>query len=79
MFVKEKLRPLVNKIHQLDDDDLVEVDAFLDYLLLGPQQLPEPGEGHPLKMYDFMEGGIEGEAEGKVEEKSGNTPRTESV
>ena len=56
MFVKESLRPLVNKIHQLSEEDLRELDAFMDYLLKGPVKLPESPDGDSLKMYDFMDG-----------------------
>jgi len=70
MFIRESLRPLVNKIHQLGEEDLGELDAFMDYLLKGPQKLPEPPNGESLKIYDFMEGGLQ--------EKSARTRESES-
>ena len=59
MFVKENLRPLVNKMHQLSEEDLSELSAFMDWLLKGPEKLPGSPEGEELKMYDFMDGGLE--------------------
>ena len=63
MFVKESLRPLVNKMHQLGEEDLRELDAFMDYLLKGPVKLPEAPDEEPLKMYDFMDGGLKKKSE----------------
>lgn len=71
MFVKESLRPLVNKMHQLGEEDLRELDAFMDYLLKGPVKLPESPDGESLKMYDFMDGGLE--------EKNKQTQKQESI
>lgn len=69
MFVKESLRPLVNKMHQLGEEDLRELNAFMDYLLKGPVKLPDSADGETLKMYDFMDGGMEKKSEeaGKTE------------
>ncbi len=72
MFVKENLRPLVNKMHQLSEEDLSELSAFMDWLLKGPEKLPESPEGEGLKMYDFMDGGLE-------EKKSEQLQKPESL
>ena len=60
MKVKEELRPLIELLHELDPQDLTEVEAFINYLRSGAEQLDEfeQGEGKDLKLYDFMEGGL---------------------
>ena len=61
--VREDLQPLVEKMHQLDPDDLKELDAFMDYLQKGAEELQEaePEEGNSSKIYEFMNGGLENE------------------
>ena len=61
--VREDLQPLVEKMHQLDPDDLKELDAFMDYLQKGAEELQEaePEESNSSKIYEFMNGGLEKE------------------
>lgn len=58
-FIKENVRELVLKLHQLSNEDLKEVDAFVEYLINGPTEIKEDEEkDEPSKMYDFMDGGF---------------------
>ena len=45
--VREDIRPLVEKMHEIDPADLKELDAFMDYLQKGPEEFQEtePEEG----------------------------------
>ncbi len=60
MKIDEDLRALIERLHQLDGQDVREVAAFIDYLLSGAEKLSghEQKNGGHLKLYDFMEGGI---------------------
>ena len=60
MKVDESLCELIERLHQLDRQDVREVAAFIEYLHSGAEQLTdhEQGNGGNLKLYDFMEGGI---------------------
>ena len=60
VFVEDRLREVVQKLHKLDDGDLRELDAFIDYLANGSGTRPErPDESETSRMYDFMNGGLE--------------------
>lgn len=60
MYVDERLRAVVDKMHDLDDRDIRELDAFIDYLRKGPDVPPEDQvERDSTRMYDFMNGGLE--------------------
>ncbi len=60
MKIDEDLRALIERLHQLDRQDVREVAAFIDYLHNGTEQLTghEQKNGGSLKLYDFMEGGL---------------------
>jgi hypothetical protein len=60
MKIDEDLRSLIERLHQLNGQDVQEVVAFIDYLLSGAEKLSghEQKNGGHLKLYDFMEGGI---------------------
>ena len=60
MKIDEELRTLIGRLHQLDQQDVHEVAAFIDYLHNGVEQLKgqERKNGGNLKLYDFVEGGI---------------------
>ncbi|MBT4511666.1 MAG: hypothetical protein HOC20_05600, partial [Chloroflexi bacterium] len=45
MKIDEDLRSLIERVHQLDRQDVREVAAFIDYLLSGTEQL----SGHEQK------------------------------
>jgi len=72
--VREDLQPLVEKIHELNPDDLVELEAFMDYLQKGAEEFhdTEPDEGKTLKIYEFMNGDLE-----KEENPGSNKPEAE--
>jgi len=74
--VREDLRPLVEKMHELDPGDLKELDAFMDYLQKGPEefQKTEPEEGESSRIYEFMNGGLK-----KEETPSSDPPEAEIV
>jgi len=63
MFVDERLRQVVEKLVDLQDDDIRELDVFVDYLLHGPEKLPPRREKESARIYDFMNGGLEGRPE----------------
>jgi len=71
MKIDEDLRSLIERVHQLDRQDVREVAAFIDYLLSGTEQLSghEQKNGGNLKLYDFMEGGIGSEQTAVQEEE----------
>lgn len=58
MIIDEKLRPVLDKIRQLDSDDLKELEAFLNYLVEGAEWETERGSRAGSKIYDFMAGGM---------------------
>ena len=60
MLVREGLIPLVEKITRMREEDIPEVEAFLDYLQKGTEQLyvQSQNEANPSKIYDFMDGGL---------------------
>ena len=58
MIVDEKLRPVLEKIRQLDSDDLIELEAFLNYLADGAEWDADRGGRAGSKIYDFMAGGL---------------------
>lgn len=60
IFIEEHLEPLVKKMHTLGSNDLNELEAFIDYLLKGPEQLDDQKEkARSQKIYEFMDGGID--------------------
>jgi len=69
--IREDLQPLVEKMHQLDPDDLKELEAFINYLQKGPEEFQEaePDEGNSSKIYEFMNGDL-----GKEESPESNPP-----
>ena len=71
MEVKQELQALVAKLHQLSPKDLTELQAFIDYLQKGAEKIDEiAGEhGKSLKLYHFMDGGLEEEKETKSDSK----------
>ena len=58
MVVGERHRVIMERIKNLDDGDLREVDAFLDFLVEGSETLLE-NDNNLKKIYDFMAGGME--------------------
>ncbi len=59
MSIDKRLQPLVKKIHQLSSNDLNELEAFIDYLLKGPDQLHDQKmKAASQKIYEFMDGGF---------------------
>jgi len=72
--VRKDLQPLVEKMHQLKPNDLRELEAFMDYLQRGAEKFSgtEPDESKSLKIYEFMNGGLE-----KEESSGSNTPDPE--
>lgn len=73
MPIRKDLLPLVEKMHQLDQDDLRELEAFIDYLQKGAEELSstEVEEDKSSKIYDFMNGGLE------EKEEESSTPEAE--
>lgn len=63
MFVDERLREVVDKLGDLQDDDIRELEVFVDYLLHGPEKLPPRHDKENARIYDFMNGGLEGRTE----------------
>jgi len=72
--VRNDLQPLVEKMHQLRQNDLRELEAFIDYLQKGAEELSDNGseEGKSLKIYEFMNGGLD-----KEEDSQRNAPEAE--
>jgi hypothetical protein len=60
MLVDERLRAIVGKLQGLNENDIHELDAFVDYLLHGPEKAPTQRDNKTGRMYDFMNGGLEG-------------------
>ena len=58
VFLEERLRPLVRKIYALDDEDIRELDAFLNYLIMGPDIFYKSENRYSSKTFDFMNGGM---------------------
>jgi len=71
MKVREELQALVEKLHQLGPDDLTELQAFMDYLQKGAEKLDEIANEHgkSLKLYRFMDGGLEEENQSQSDSK----------
>ena len=61
MFVDDRLLELVEKMRCLSEQDIRELDAFVEYLIHGPAPEPETDSDEkpePARMYDFMNGGL---------------------
>ena len=73
--VREDIRPLVEKMHEIDPADLKELDAFMDYLQKGPEEFQEtePEEGKSSRIYEFMNGGLK-----KDETPGSDSPEAET-
>ena len=58
VFLEKKMRPLVTKIHMLDDESLQELDSFADYLLMGTTAFYEAKDRNLSRVFDFMDAGM---------------------
>ena len=58
VFLKEKMRPLVRKIHMLDDESIQELEIFADYLMMGTAAFYESTGRNLSKVFDFMDAGM---------------------
>ncbi len=74
--VRKDLQPLVKKMHQLNPNDLRELEAFMDYLQKGTKEFSgtEPEEKNSSKIYEFMNGGLE-----KEKNSGSNIPDAEAL
>ena len=59
LLVNDNLYPLVQKIHLLNDRDIRELNAFVDYLLEGPDMLSKAKNLKVAKIFDFMGAGMQ--------------------
>jgi hypothetical protein len=65
IFIDERLYEVVVKLQHLRESDIRELDAFLEYLLNGPEKAPSQRTKETARMYDFMNGGLD---DGKLEQ-----------
>ncbi len=59
MVVGEKHRAIMDRIKNLGDEDLREIEAFLNFLIDGSESLKDSNNSNLRKIYDFMAGGME--------------------
>ena len=59
VFVRPELQPLVKKLQWLSQEDLNELETFMDYLLKFPDQHSEGEKRSKLsRLSQFMDGGL---------------------
>lgn len=59
MIIEEKYRSIVDRIHELCDEDLWELEAFLDFLAEGSKYVADDSDNNSQKIFDFMTGGMQ--------------------